>query len=153
PADAPRHRLTLLAEESLRLCSLPGEDEGRVYYFRRLRISNLPANGDRRVWLEAIQSAVRAQASTALHGGDPGAASVDAVYFRSLQEACETLLLSIAIGTPATAWYWPSVSGVPRDSHSSESLVAVMEKLRASPAGWVAVAAAVREIARRADLS
>jgi hypothetical protein len=57
------------------------------------------------------------------------------------------------MGKTATAWYWRSVSGGPLDSRPPVPVVAVIERLRATPAGWVAAAAAVREIARRIDLS
>src|ERR1035437_6107509 len=55
---APRHRLVSTIEEALRLAALPGENEGRTYYFRRLRLAGLPADGDRRAWLDAFQCAL-----------------------------------------------------------------------------------------------
>src|SRR5271163_5356798 len=56
-AEAPRHRLAFNVEEALRLCSLPGEYQGRTYYFRRLRIDGLPEDGDRDAWLRALKCA------------------------------------------------------------------------------------------------
>ena len=86
-AGAPRHKLAFLTEESLRLCSLPGEEEGRVYYFRCLRIAGLSENGDRRAWLEAFQCAMQEQASTAVHGSDsPESAAFEIPFFFSKLE-------------------------------------------------------------------
>src|SRR6266849_3922755 len=95
-ADAPRHRLAFNVEEALRLCSLPGEDEGRVYYFRHLYVSGLPENGDRRAWLGAFQRALGELARRAVHGTDGAARTADAVFFLNEQEACESLLALIS---------------------------------------------------------
>src|SRR6185437_156044 len=82
------HRLVFTIEEALRLCSLPGESEGRVYYFRRLHVTGLPENGDRRAWLDGCQSALAALARHAVHGRSAEAGRAEAVYFRSEHEAC-----------------------------------------------------------------
>src|SRR5580658_210804 len=87
--SAPVHRLAFIAEESLRLCSLPGEREGRVYYFRRLHVRGLPEDGDRRCWFDAFQRALEAQAAQAIHGSSPLASRADAVFFRNELEACD----------------------------------------------------------------
>src|SRR5579864_5828856 len=84
-SGAPQHRLAFAMEEALRLASLPGEHEGRSYYFRRLRISGLPANGDRNVWLEKFQLALAEEAKHAIYGADPQAAFAHAVFFRGEQ--------------------------------------------------------------------
>ena len=76
------HRLRFMMEEALRLSSLPGESEGRVYYFRRLHVSGLPESGNRRAWLEAFQTALLALARNAVHGVQPNAHRADAVFFR-----------------------------------------------------------------------
>jgi hypothetical protein len=151
-AGAPPHKLALAAEESLRLCALPGEEQGRVYYFRRLHVRDLPEDGDRRAWLNAFQSALREQASKAVHGSALRAAAADAVFFHSEQEACEMLLMTIASRAMPLAWYWRHVSGVDRVSNAAVELVAVVEKLLATPASWTAVAAAILYVARRRDV-
>src|SRR5260221_12324132 len=84
---APRRRLAFTIEEALRLASLPGEDQGRSYYFRSLRLTGLPANGDRHIWLERFQRALRQKAAEAVHGADPRAEAAGAVYFEGEQEA------------------------------------------------------------------
>lgn len=155
-AEAPRQKLAFLAEESLRLCSLPGEAEGRVYHFQRLHIQGLSENDDRTAWLFAFQNAIERQASLAVHGSDPRAASAEAVYFRSQQEACEAFLASLAAGNAPTAWYWPHVIGPPAAvAHKAsvpQQFHRVVEQLLATPAGWMAVATAILSPARQGDV-
>ena len=152
-ADAPRHKLIFMAEESLRLCSLPGEEEGRVYYFRRLRIAGLPADGDRRFWLDAFQKAMQVQAAQAVHGLNSRAETADSVYFRGELEACEALLTLIAARMPPTAWFWPHVAGGTAISNAPAMGVAVIERLLATQASWSAAAAAVLSVARERDVA
>jgi hypothetical protein len=152
-ADAPRHKLIFMAEESLRLCSLPGEEEGRVYYFRRLRIAGLPADGDRRFWLDAFQKAMQVQAAQAVHGLNSHAETADSVYFRGELEACEGLLTRIAARMPPTAWFWPHVAGGTAISNAPAMGVAVIERLLATQASWSAAAAAVLSVARERDVA
>ena len=150
-SHAPRHKLAFLAEESLRLCSLPGEAEGRVYYFRHLRVAGLPEEGDRRAWLDAFQAAMTEQAAQAIHGSDSRAAAANAVYFRSEQEACEGLLTLVAARVMPSAWFWPRVSGT-NNLNAAAQITGVIEKLWATPASWSAVAAAILPVARRQDV-
>lgn len=142
-ADAPRHRLAFSVEESLRLASLPGEDEGRCYFFRRLRIGGLPPDGDRAVWLDRFQRTINTEASRAVHGADPRAAFASVVFFRNQLEALEILLHRILDGRPKQEWFWPMTMAEPGSANSatfSPSAIDVIEKLRAQPASWVAVA-------------
>ncbi len=148
-SDASPHKLALVAEESLRLCSLPGEEEGRVYYFRRLRVMDVPEDGDRRAWMNAFQMAMQEQASQALHGSHPRAAFADAVYFRNEQETCESLLMLYAVRRPAVDWYWPHVSGVTHDKSAPAQFTGVIQKLVSGTAGWSAAASVVLSVARR----
>jgi hypothetical protein len=150
-ANAPRHRLAFNIEEALRLCSLPGESEGRAYYFRHLRVSGLPDNGDRRIWLDAFQCALTELAQRAVHAKDTVAAAADAVFFRSEEEACETLLHLISRKRPIGAWFWPAVSDSPAGSTLTAHVVGVIEKLRSSPASWLAVAGSVLNAVEAAD--
>ena len=151
-ADSPSHKLTFMVEESLRLSTLPGEHDGRVYYFRRLHITELPADGDRRAWLEAFQIAMREQALHAVHGSDPQAATAEAVYFHSELEACRALLMLTARGNPPTAWFWPHVSGTTGTFHASAMATAIIERLLASPPGWCAVSATFLSLPREQDV-
>ncbi len=145
---APRNRLVASMEEALRLASLPGENEGRAYYFRRLRVTGLPPDGDRRTWLEAFQRALTEQASQAVHGNDSRADVATAVFFRSKLEALEILLHRVvdrAGHRTASEWFWPMVVGDSEPSRlsSARAIQLIIEELRSTPAAWVAVAIAV----------
>jgi hypothetical protein len=142
-SGAPRHRLAFNIEEALRLCALPGEEEGRVYYFRRLFIGALPEDGDRRAWLDAFQRGLLELARNAVHGSEGRAPGADAVFFRNEPEACESLLARIVQRRPADAWFWPAVSGTPAGARPARIVVALIEKLLRAAPSWVAVAAAV----------
>ena len=141
--NASVHRLRFMMEEALRLASLPGESEGRVYYFRSVHVSGLPESGNRRAWLDAFQAALLALARNAVHGLRPDSHRADAVFFRSEQEACEALLFTALRGWPMDAWFWGSVSetgpGASAGSHATEAIA----KLSRSEASWIAVAAVV----------
>ncbi len=140
--QAPVHRLAFQVEEALRLASLPGENEGRSYYFRHLRVAGLPPGGERRDWLENFQRALDREAQQAVHGTDPRAAFSNAVFFRGEPEALEILLRRVLTRQAAGEWFWPMVTG--RDSSlGNPSIVDIVQRLRDRPASWVAVAAAV----------
>jgi hypothetical protein len=150
---APPHRLSFMTEEALRLSSLPGENEGRVYYFRSLRVTGLPASGARELWLGQFQRALTQQAMQAVHGADPRAGFARSVFFRSEEEALETLLHRILARGVLHEWFWPMVTAesgarepgpTPLSSTPNDrTIVAIVEKLRSRPASWVAVAAAL----------
>ncbi len=53
-----RERITFLLEEALRLVSLPGENEGRVYYFRKMAVPRLSPGAGRQVWTVTIRAAL-----------------------------------------------------------------------------------------------
>jgi hypothetical protein len=145
-AGAPRHRLAFSVEEALRLASLPGEDEGRCYFFRRLRVSGLPPDGDRAIWLDRFQRTLNGEASRAVHGPDRRAAFASVVFFRNQPEALEILLHRILDRRPKQEWFWPMVMaepGSPSSTTFSPSAIDVIEKLQAQPASWVAVASAL----------
>ena len=150
---APRHRLAFAVEEALRLASLPGEDEGRYYYFRHLRVTGLPMSGDRARWLEIFQRALIEQAAQAVHGSDARAASAPAVFFRGEVEALEILLRRILALQSISEWFWPIVTspssdGAPAFIASSPArgatmIPAIVEQIRATSASWAAVAATI----------
>lgn len=143
-AGAPRHRLAFAIEEALRLLSLPGEDQGRTYYFRRLQVAGLPPDGDRGAWLDNFQRGLEKQARQAVHGMDVRAGFAEAVFFRSDQEALGTLLHRMLSRRTAQEWFWPMVAaGGGESASASPSIRDVVEGLRAQPASWVAVAAAL----------
>jgi hypothetical protein len=152
-SQAQRHKLAFLTEEALRLCTLPGEEEGRLYYFRRLRVTDLPEDGDRRAWLNAFQQAMQEQAGQAVHGAQPRTAAADSVYFRTEQEACECLLMLYAARRTPVEWYWPRISRKPQGASAPEHVVGVIETLLQTAAGWSAVAAAFFSLTRQSDIT
>src|ERR1041385_1503370 len=147
---ASRERLAARLEEALRLAFLPGEDQGRVYYFRRLHVDGLPPDGDRNTWLARFQSLLSEAAASAVHGSRPDAITAPAVYFASEHQALEILLTRVLTRGIAEEWFWPMVIGpaaqTPGRATESPRLATipmVVERLRQSPASWVTVAAAV----------
>lgn len=152
-AGAPRHRLAFAVEEALRLASLPGEDEGRYYYFRHLQVTGLPMSGDRASWLEIFQRALIQQASQALHGSDARAAEAPSVFFRGEVEALEILLRRILARQSSLEWFWPMVISPARDAapgfivgsaaRGATIIPAIVEQICATPASWLAVAAII----------
>jgi hypothetical protein len=147
-ALAPARRLAFTIEEALRLASLPGENEGRCYYFRALRISGLPTNGNRQSWLTTFQFALEQQARSAVHGSDAGATASNAVFFQNEQEALEILLHRVVGGRPMQEWYWPMViresrEGADESDPDASVIRTIIERLRAQPASWIGVATAL----------
>jgi len=132
---ASRHRIAYSLEEALRLATLPGEEEGRVYCFRRVSLSGVPAEANRRVWMEQIQNALGALAVQSIHASDPRAAAADAVYFNNIEEALETLLRNAVranggarFATPE--WFANSAIGLAPESGYSAQIPAILERLR-----------------------
>jgi hypothetical protein len=151
PPEAPRQRLVSMLEEALRLAELPGEAEGRCYYFRRVHVAGLPVDGNRAVWLDRFQRMLNEQAASAVYAGAPAAAASDAVYFASYREACEILLRRIVTRRGAPEWFWRSVltpdaaaaRWASMASPGRADLPVIVEQLRHMPASWVAVAESV----------
>jgi hypothetical protein len=157
-SGAPRHRLVSMIEEALRLSALPGENQGRTYYFRRLRLTGLPPDGDRRIWLEQFQRAVTLEAAAAVHGTHRRADLAPAVFFRSRQEALEILLHRIVERRVVREWFWPMVfaradfrhldPGADPQSVGARTIPRIVEELRSMPAAWSAVATALFSASR-----
>ena len=81
-----------------------------------------------------------------MHGADPRAGFAQAVFFRGEQEALEILLHRILARRVAQEWFWPMVAAAPgagEPASSAAMILYIVEKLRAQPASWVAVAAAL----------
>jgi len=147
PAGVSEHRASLLVEEALRLMALPGEDQGRAYFFRRVALRDLPASAPPREWVERAQSTMYALAERAVHGSVAHAAGSDAVFFNSQQEALEWLLRRIFrahLSANGTAdWFAPMIAPIAATGDRAMKAVAVIERLRSLPAGWFAVASAL----------
>lgn len=131
-----RHRISWSLEEALRLAALPGEEEGRIYCFRRISFSGIPADANRRVWTEQVQQVLGAMATRAVHASQLGAHEANAVYFNNLEEALEMLLRgAVRAGAGrwiAAPWFAHSVLGVEQGSSHAAVIPAVLDRLRPS---------------------
>lgn len=144
--ETSRHRAAFSLEEALRLSNLPGEEEGRIYCFRRVSLSGVEAEANRRVWIHAVGRVMEELAAQALHGSHPFADSSNAVYFHSRDEALETLLRRALQGLEpgaATSPCWFSsalLEASPGTSHETQIRTLVEELQRsANPAAGAAL--------------
>lgn len=134
---ASRHRVCCSLEEALRLAVLPGEEEGRIYFFGRVSLSAIPADANRRVWMDGVQHALTAVAARAVHGSDPRADAAEAIYFNSREESLETLLRDALACQSAPEWNRPprfsnSLLGLPAGTSYTRQIPAILERLRGS---------------------
>jgi hypothetical protein len=148
---ASRQRVFYSLEEALRLAALPGEEEGRIYCFRTIRLAGIPANAARAVWMERVQQTLSALAAQAVHASHPSAAGAAAVYFHNEEEALETLLRQLVLADAAPQWYFTSVLGTSPETGRAAQIRTVLERLRqpSMPAG--AAAAIVLEAIGASD--
>lgn len=135
-----RARVEFALSETLRLVNLPGEDQGRVYYFRRVNVKDVPADGNRAMWLDKVQSALSELAARAMHGSDRRAIASDVVFFHSQVEALELLLRKVVKRESFAEWFCPLVSRCESDVSRGEQIAAIVERLRELPASWNRVA-------------
>jgi hypothetical protein len=135
-----RARVEFALSETLRLVTLPGEDQGRVYYFRRVNVKDLPADGSRAIWLDKLQSAFSVLGERAMHGNDRRAVASDAVFFHSHDEALELLLRRIVKREPFAEWFWPLVTSCESDFSRGEQIAAIVGRLHELPGSWNRVA-------------
>jgi hypothetical protein len=152
--SASRHRITYSLEEALRLANLPGEDEGRIYCFRRVSLSGIPAEANRRIWIEAMQQLLTAMAVQAIHGTHPSAGESNAVFFNNRAEALETMLRQALrerreMKAARPEWYSASLLGVATGTSYQEQIPAIIERLRSpsiAPDGAAILFAALDDI-------
>jgi hypothetical protein len=142
-----RHRISYSLEEALRLAVLPGEEQGRIYCFRRVSLSGIPAEANRRVWMERVEHALIAHASQAVHASHPRASAANAIYFNNLEEALGTLLADALRGADGAAWTKPawfptSLLGLESGTSYDRQIPAILERLR-PPAFAPGAAAAI----------
>ncbi len=128
-----RYSVACSLEESLRLVSLPGEEEGRVYCFRRVALAGIAANANRQVWMDRLQQALAPLAAQAVHATDPRASSASSVYFNNELEALETLLRDALRFERRPEWFSASILGVPPESGAAVQIPAILERLRQPP--------------------
>ena len=151
---ASRHRIAYSLEEALRLALLPGEDQGRIYCFRRVSLCGISAEANRRVWMEAVQQVLAAMAAQAVHGNNPRADASNAIFFHNREEALETLLRHALrgrseIGATRPPWYAVSLLGVAEETSYEQQIPALLDLLRApsvAPASAALLLAALDDL-------
>jgi hypothetical protein len=136
-AETSRHRVAFSLEEALRLISMPGEEEGRIYCFRRMSLNGVEAEADRRVWIHVVGRVMEELAAQAKHGSHPFAGSGNAVYFHSREEALEALL-HVALRevehgvSNSPSWFSCSLLGLPPETCYEKQIRTVVEELQHS---------------------
>src|SRR5215467_3800528 len=95
-------------EEALRLVSLPGENEGKNYYFRHLSLGKIRCGEDVTLLALRLQKEFLCLMSQAVHGEDSRAPASSAVYFHSTIEPLRYALRRIARGLPLDSWLFRS---------------------------------------------
>ena len=124
-----RQRATFSLEEALRLTELPGEREGRVYYFRRVALAPIRQGFNRREWLARVQETLHAEASTAVPGGHPRARGANVVYFDNTEQTLETQLRESLSPVNEVPWFVFSGLGVPAGTSAADITRLVVERL------------------------
>jgi len=142
-----RHRVAWSLEEALRLASLSGEEEGRVYCFRRVSLAGIPVDANRRVWGERVERLLTFMAAQAVHASDANASAADGVYFNHIEEALESLLSTALRGAANAVWERPawfsnSLLGLESETCFGRQIPVIVERLQ-PPAFSPGVAASI----------
>ena len=100
----PGHAATARArtEDALRLAA----PDDRLLIVRRLDLGRLGVRSTPAEWNARAAERVAALRHRAIHAATPGAASAEAVWFRSVEEAETLLLRELASGRTPSAWFW-----------------------------------------------
>jgi len=145
-ARASRFRVEFSLEEALRLANLPGEEEGRVYFFRCVLLAGITGQTSRKAWMDRVQQVLTGLAIEAVHGKLAHAGSASAVYFDSQEQALETLLHSALCGRP-TEWFANTILQLAPGSSTAAVVFALVDRLRHTlpPAATAAIVLSVLE--------
>ena len=131
---------------------LGAPDERRLVLLRRLDLGRLSPRQPAGVWAARATERLTERRARAVHASQPGADAADAVWFRSIDEARELLLLLLAAGRHPSAWFWrlavPEWRGLSLPLWLEDRVAAAL----AEPAAEVALARAVIATARAAAL-
>jgi hypothetical protein len=132
-------RIQSWLEEALRLTTLPGEDQGRVYFFRRLRLPPLHALLPALEWIARCSEQLLAISRCAVHVTDAQSSHADAVYSRDANEPFR-LLFSRWLAGEAREWFWPQATGVSPELPRAVAVEQLFVRWCSQPAGWAGVA-------------
>jgi hypothetical protein len=150
-AGTSRYRATCALEEALRLADLPGEREGRVYYFRRVSLGAIASQAGRQIWMDRVQRTLGELAATAVHGSDPRAVASNAVYFDNREQALEALLRRSLRAGSCPAWYAAAALGDVPEASTTISILRIVERLRQPDLPPAAAAAIILSALGHAD--
>jgi hypothetical protein len=140
-------------EEAFRLVSLPGENEGRHYYFRSLNLGKFRKGEDVTLLTLRLQREFERLMSQAVHAEDPRAPVSSAVYFQSQIEPLRYALSRIARGLPLDAWFVRSaVPDFQLPSSRGEAVQSLLEMSAQSSIGQVNTAHLLAELLAHGEL-
>lgn len=140
PDSALRLRVESMVEEALRLTTLPGEDQGRIYFFRQLELPIFDVRSSPQQWVARCSQQLLAISHTAHYAGDHGSAFAPAVYFHDQHEPRRLLLARLLADETPREWYWQKATGVACDLPAPLRVEQVLELWHVQPAAWAAVA-------------
>lgn len=140
PEPGMRSHLESMIEDALRTTTLPGEEQGRVYFFRTLRLPPVPERAVSMEWVRQCSRHLLEVSQTAKYGCDDNAGQAAAVYFNEADEPQRHLLSRLLRGDDAREWYWHSATNVPCDLARDIRLEQVLEQWHVQPASWAGVA-------------
>jgi hypothetical protein len=140
PDTALRLRIQSGLEEALRRTSLPGEDQGRVYFFRRLRLPNLQADQPSLEWIARCSEQLLALSRDAVHIDDPQSGNVDAMYARDSTEPLRLQFSRWIEDRETKEWFWPQATGVATELSREKAVEQLLDRWCCGSAGWAAVA-------------
>lgn len=133
-------RAQALVEEALRLTMLPGEDQGRVYVFRRLVFPSLNLGADSRQWIGRCSAHLLAMTPHAVHAADSQSDAAGVVYFHTPQEPWRLSVARLLRDEPLREWFWPRVIGAPAGASGDDWLEPIIDRWRVQAPDWSAVA-------------
>lgn len=140
-------------EEAFRLVSLPGENEGRHYYFRSLNLGKFRKGEDVTLLTLRLQREFQRLMSQAVHAEDPRAPVSSAVYFQSSIEPLRYALSRIARGLPLDAWFLRSaVPDFQLPGSSAEAVKSLLESSAQSSTGQINTAHLLAELLAHGEL-
>jgi hypothetical protein len=141
-----RYWVEFSLEEALRLVELPGEREGRVYFFRSVSLPIMDGQASRSVWTNSVQQVLSIEAAQAKHGTDPLAGAANAVYFDNHEQGLETLLTNALCHRPPE-WFSNLILQLPPGVSSVAVVFAAVDRLRQTlpPAAFAALLLSVVE--------
>jgi hypothetical protein len=105
-AEDVARRTAITLEDALHTASLP-DANGRIYAIRSLHLGRIPADASPATLARAVERAVQAGITRAVHAARPRASAAAAVWFADHAEVVMLLARALARDEVPRAWYWP----------------------------------------------